>query len=107
MKNILMLIATIAVCTTAFYRPKCEHVFTQVEQPVIKVERPSLSGSIGIFSLPSGIQDGKDIICVKCFQVQKQKIDYGPDPCWDTARSEGGLFLTVDTLQWIKAEPIK
>jgi hypothetical protein len=123
-------IITSALITLSFIGNKCEHVFTQVEQQLIKVERPSLSGSIvfPIYSWPSGIQDGQDIICVKCFRVQKQKIDYGqPEQpgslfwpnssplniIWDTSRlttigSKGSLFLKVDsTIQWSKVEPVK
>jgi hypothetical protein len=108
--------------------PKCEHKFVAVEEPVIKIE-PLYGGvTLPVYHWPSGIQDGKDIICVKCFHVQKQKIDYGqPEQpgslfwpnssplniIWDTSRlttigSAGGLTLKVDsTIQWSKVEPVK
>jgi hypothetical protein len=79
MRIITILLATIAMYSTAFYRPKCEHVFTQVEQATVKIEPASIYGSsvyaIGYF--PSGLQDGKELNFVKCFHKQKQVVDYG------------------------------
>lgn len=82
MRTIVLLLVSIAVYLTAFYKPKCEHKFTAVEQANIKIERPSLSGSIvyPIHSWPTGLQEGKELICVKCLHKQKQILDYG-QPC--------------------------
>lgn len=125
----LLIIVIATYFIQGFNQPKCEHVFTHVEQPVIKISEPVFTLGGGVYheySWPSGMQEGKDIICVKCFHVQKQKIDYGPEQrrslvwpdtsplniCWDTTRSMtagsvGGLFLKVDTLQWSKVKPVK
>lgn len=95
MRIFILLLASIAIYSTAFYKPKCEHVFTQVEQANIKIERPSLSGSIvyPVYSWPSGLQEGKDLICVKCLYKQKQILDYG-QPCPDY---EGVEFKIPDS----------
>lgn len=79
MRKIIPLLVIAFLIGVAFYKPKCDHVFTQVEQSEIKVERPSLSGSIiyPIYSWPTGLQEGKELICVKCFHKQKQVLDYG------------------------------
>lgn len=62
-----------------FNAPKCDHVFTQVEQPTVKIEQPQLSGSAiyAIGTWPTGKKEGAELICVKCFHKQKQIIDYG------------------------------
>lgn len=111
------------VITMAFIGRKCEHVFTQVEREVIKIERHDLFGAsiLPVYSWPTGLQEGKDLICVKCFLVQKQVLDYG-EPCPqqynginipDTWRSSVGtdtcnlissrsLFIKGDSLIWSK-----
>lgn len=66
------LVILFAIC---FNRPKCEHVFTSVEQPFVKVEMIQFSCVSPGWN--GGIHDGKDLICVKCFLVQKQRLDYG------------------------------
>jgi hypothetical protein len=69
------------VLSLAFSGHKCEHVFTQVEQATIKIEQQPTYGSLtlpgSIYSWPTGLQDGKELICVKCFHMQKQVLDYG------------------------------
>lgn len=77
MRTILLLIAAIAIYSTAFYRPKCEHVFTKVEQPLIKVQPMIESMTLEARDEPRGKEEGDDLICVKCFHKQKQVIDYG------------------------------
>lgn len=75
---IIAMLGTIALA--AFQWPKCEHVFTQVEQALVKIEQPEfkLGGQLyQEYSWPSGLQEGKDLICVKCFHKQKQVLDYG------------------------------
>lgn len=97
MKYLIGAICAIVI-SPAFSGRKCDHVFTQVEQPTVKIERP-FQGAIAVFpeqiySWPTGTMDGKDIICVKCFHRQKQLLDYGqPD-------NSGVTFGTIcgDTL---------
>lgn len=75
MKYLIGAICTIIICI-AFSGRKCEHVFTQVEQATIKVERETWKISI-YTAPPTGLQKGKELICVKCFHVQRQVLDYG------------------------------
>lgn len=108
-------IITTTLVILSFTNHKCEHVFTQVEQAAIKIERPDLYGSMTLpaYHWPTGTQQGKELICVKCFHVQKQVLDYGkPDTqrslVWpdtsplnilcDTVSSMGVMFLKVDSL---------
>lgn len=90
----------------SFVGPKCDHVFTQVEQATLKIERPSLFGSVifTVYHQPTGVHEGKEIICVKCFQKQKQLIDYGqPDPgpalTEILSRADSCLFISGGTLK--------
>ena len=76
----LFLLAIIAYFAQGFNAPKCEHKFTAVEQANITIDQPDirLGGSVyREYSWPSGRQEGKELICVKCFHVQKQILDYG------------------------------
>lgn len=113
MKKIIPLLVTAFLIGVAFYKPKCEHVFTEVEQANIKIERPSLSGSIvyPIYSWPTGIQEGKELVCVKCFHKQKQVLDYGqpcpahegvefkiPDSWRHTTLTDTSIYGTVGTV---------
>lgn len=78
MKYLICAICAIII-SLAFGIHKCEHVFTEVEQAAIKVEQPAAIGGQGYYSYsrPTGLHEGKDLICVKCFYKQKQIIDYG------------------------------
>lgn len=125
MKYIFGIITT-ALIALSFIDRECEHVFTQVEQSVIKIEPPYGSITLPVYHWPSGMQDGKDIICVKCFHVQKQKIDYG-QPCQpqsyglsmpeylpsatgtDSCKILGicAWSIKADTMQWNKVELVK
>lgn len=119
MRTIILLLASIAIYSMAFINHKCEHVFTEVEQANIKIERPSLSSSIvyPIHSWPTGLQEGKELICVKCFHKQKQVLDYGqpadtgaafeiPDSWRATTLTDTSIYGAVtisrkgDTLIW-------
>jgi hypothetical protein len=62
-----------------FNAPKCEHVYVEVEQATLKIEQPGLSfgGQVYQDYWPTGKQEGKELICVKCFHIQKQVVDYG------------------------------
>lgn len=64
---------------SSFNLPKCDHVFVQVEQANLKIKNPDMSGSVMLlpYSWPTGIQEGKELVCVKCFHRQKQLLDYG------------------------------
>jgi hypothetical protein len=76
MRIIIILLAAIAIYSTAFYRPKCEHVFTEVEQAELEIERQGWICSV-YTPPPTGKHEGKELICVKCFHKQKQILDYG------------------------------
>lgn len=55
----------------------CKHIYVAVEQPEIKVEYPR-SMKLAIFEAPkTGKHEGQEIVCVKCFHIRKQVIDYG------------------------------
>ena len=125
--SVLLILLTVAYFIQGFNAPKCKHVYVTVEQAEIKVE----VGPTWVHAIyeapPSGVQDGQDIICVKCSHQRKQKIDYGqPDQrrsmvwpssplniTWETCKlttigSAGGLTLKVDsTIQWSKVDPVK
>lgn len=103
--------AIIFSITLSFDDKKCEHVFTQVEQAEVKVEQSSSWVSAIYTAPPTGIHEGSDLICVKCFHKQKQIIDYGNaapaypgasllnccDTLHATSTSKGSMFLTGDT----------
>lgn len=83
---ICLFVAAFTLICVSFNFKKCDHVFTQIEQANIKVERPEMYRSITLpgtsrmwpdYSCPTGLQEGKELICVKCFFEQKQILDYG------------------------------
>jgi hypothetical protein len=88
----LLLLAIGAYFVQGFNQPKCEHVYTAIEQPVIKVEKGSNFISGVYFAPPSGKREGPELICVKCFHRTKQILDYG--------RPAGSSIMTIgaDTL---------
>lgn len=113
----------VIILSMAFGIRKCEHVFTQIEQANIKIERPNLYGGVTLpcYAWPTGLEEGKEIICVKCFYETKQILDYGPPAAptnlWpegltgsllicDTVSSaiaiKDGRFIKVDSLHWVK-----
>jgi hypothetical protein len=76
----ILILLTAAYFIQGFNAPECKHVFVEVEQATIKVEQPEFTlggGAYQEYSWPTGIQEGKELICVKCFHKQKQVIDYG------------------------------
>lgn len=79
MKIVIIIIAAIAVYLTAFIDRKCEHKFVHLESDTIKINPSnSIGWSFGIYvAPPTGLHEGEKIICVKCFRVQKQMINYG------------------------------
>jgi hypothetical protein len=114
----LGIISGVFIAIVAFNGPECKHVFVEVEQPKIKIEQPEFTLGGGVYqeySWPTGIQEGKELICVKCFHKQKQLIDYGkPEKqstflppfnstnCCDsifTSGSSGAVFLKGGVLQ--------
>lgn len=126
MKYLLMTLL-IAFIALSFIGRKCEHIFTQVEQGLIKIERTEGSGAVFLGGQgyvlprsPTGLQEGKELICVKCFHVQKQILDYGEPAstgalaypgasllnCCDilnaTSASMGAMFLKGDTVGLLK-----
>lgn len=113
----LLTVILCAFIAASFTSRKCEHVFVEVEQANIKVEQPELSIGSMIYQpygWPTGLQEGKQLVCVKCFHIQKQVLDYGKPasgtltwprgsvinagPCYDTlfAIPKDG-WLKVDT----------
>lgn len=112
MKYLICAICALIV-SLAFSDRKCEHVFTQVEQAAIKIEQPNLYGGITLsnYYWPSGLQEGKDLICVKCFHVQKQMLDYGQpvaifyglpnNPPLNSCDTLPHSFLKIDS-SWLK-----
>ena len=104
----------------SFNAPKCEHVFTQVEQATVRIEEPKWSRVDDLMPAwtkwPSGKVQGHELICVKCFHKQKQVLDYGKasnDPyisppnigtnCCDSIKAfnsgSGAMFLKGGILQ--------
>lgn len=67
----------IYIDSTVQAKAECKHIYVAVEQPEIKVEYPR-SMKLAIFEAPkSGKHEGQEIVCVKCFHIRKQVIDYG------------------------------
>jgi hypothetical protein len=76
MRTFLLLSLFISALTfLAFKFQKCDHVFTRVEQANVKIEPFSIS--LGSSGYASGLKEGNELICVKCFHMQKQMLDYG------------------------------
>lgn len=96
MRTIIILIATVAIYSTAFINTKCDHVFTAIEHANIEIEQPSLYGigDLPLYSWPTGLKEGKDLICVKCFHKQKQVLDYGG------ANTPIGMNHLTDTIRF-------
>lgn len=120
----LLIIAFTAYIAQGFNTAKCEHVFTQVENATIKIEH-SVGWISSIYTMPpTGLHEGKELICVKCFHKQRQVLDYGeprpfgliwPDKSYSlqditltdstfaTWGSNGGILLFKgDSLIWSK-----
>jgi hypothetical protein len=77
--TLLLLLAIAAYVVQGFNQPKCDHVFTAIESPEVKIKPPSSNlGGQGYTEdiWPTGLQEGKDLICVKCFHKQRQMLDY-------------------------------
>lgn len=111
MKNFLLFTAIAClIATAAFTNHKCEHIYVATVQAEVKIQEPQWSGSVTLlpntFYLPRGKQEGQELVCVKCFDVRKQVMDYGPDPyrintlpSWGTLTSpDTCLSVTVDAL---------
>jgi hypothetical protein len=93
----MMAAVSIFIIASAFYEPKCDHVFTEVEQAEVKIDVMRFDLSIG----KVGKQEGKDLICMKCFHRQKQIVDYGgviPTNSIDT--NSGLLGISARSIQW-------
>lgn len=107
MKYLLGAICAIVI-SLAFSGRKCEHVFTQVEQASIKIEQPNLfQGSYyTIPSWPTGLQEGKELICVKCFNVQKQVLDYGKPTPGNSLTALGVYATFVDTCMFLRGSKL-
>lgn len=55
---------------------KCKHIYIAVEQPEVKASFSFFTVDTVVYP-PSGKRDGKELVCVKCFHLRKQIIDYG------------------------------
>jgi hypothetical protein len=116
----LLLLIIAAYFIQGFNQPKCDHVFTQVEQANVKIGRPELTLGGGVYqeyTWPTGLQEGKELICVKCFHKQRQLLDYGPPEqtayrwpdiasikgCCDTV---GSITGSLGRISFIKADTI-
>jgi hypothetical protein len=111
-------IAEWVIFAVSFKVPKCDHVFTRVEQANVKIEPFSIS--LGSSGYASGLKEGNELICVKCFHMQKQMLDYGKLDLFTlavndttltkffscdsilTMGSSGLSFIKGDTLIWSK-----
>jgi hypothetical protein len=56
----LLVIAIVAYFVQGFDQPKCEHVFTEVEQACVKIDQPTWTGNViyperTIYAWPSGL----------------------------------------------------
>lgn len=98
MKYLISALCAIII-TMAFTGRKCQHVFTQVEQATVKIERPRFWECAVYTAPPTGLHEGDEIICVKCFHKQKQILDYGKPPTQTNDQLNGlGSFL-CDTVR--------
>lgn len=77
MKYILGTITTLLIILS-FTNRKCDHVFTEVVQPLVKVDYSDRWVNAVYTIGPTGRHEGNELICVKCFHKQKQIVDYGP-----------------------------
>ena len=92
---------SILVIASAFYEPKCDHVFTMVVQSEIKKRPIIFEGEInpiGVFH--NGKEEGDGIICVKCFHRQKQILDYGNVIPTNSIDNNSGILGSAVPLQW-------
>src|SRR5687767_834166 len=93
----LLLLAIVAYLVQGFNQPKCDHVFTEVEQAEVKIDAMRFDLSIG----KVGKQEGKELICVKCFRKQRQVIDYGNAiPTNSIGINSGLLGISALPLPW-------
>jgi hypothetical protein len=120
MKYLVGVICAI-ILLMAFSGQKCEHVYTAIEQPDVKIE-PSAAWVTAIYTAPPiGKHEGPELICVKCFHKTKQVLDYGsgerltgavhgtdminPLFLFDTVTTAGSgrvFVLKADSLIWSK-----
>lgn len=112
----LSILFVVTVLVIAFDARKCEHKFTAVEQPVIKIEQPSFwQGGYIIPEWPTGLKEGKELLCARCGLVQRQVLDYGPAPSIpnstliniDTIKFASSGFLKIDSCNKIYWESIR
>lgn len=93
MKYLLLILSAIII-SLAFTGRECDHVFVAVEQPEVKDNK-----GIVFSTYPCGKQDGKDLICVKCFHIQKQIVDYGSSSDFHFGVTPYNSDTTWDTLK--------
>jgi hypothetical protein len=121
MRIFIILLVSIAIYSTAFINTKCDHVYTAIEQPEIKVAQ-SAGWTTAVYTAPpTGKHEGPELICVKCFHKQRQVLDYGSERRFTgiaigtdiinpfflfdtvtTANSGRTMVIKSDTLIWSK-----
>jgi hypothetical protein len=76
MKKIIAILVVIGLFAASWNAKKCEHLFTAIEQAEVKLST-GITISSSMFVSHSGKHEGRELVCVKCFHVQKQVLDYG------------------------------
>lgn len=78
----LMFVAIAAMFAIfSFRNSECQHVYVLTIQPYVKVERPHFQSELdNLMPLdsrwPNGKQEGAEIVCIKCFHITHQILDY-------------------------------
>lgn len=96
MKQFIFLLIIIVVILISFRSNKCEHIYVAVEKSDIKISEPQWYGVDSLMPpfcyWPSGKREGKEIVCIKCFDKRRQIIYYSERqhtsirlPYWPTA----------------------
>lgn len=73
----LSIAAFVLLGVMAYDRPSCQHIYVAVEQKEVKVKYPNAQ-EIAIYRTPpTGKHEEGQLVCVKCFHLTKQIVDYG------------------------------
>lgn len=97
---IIFIITGMALCVFAFNAKKCDHIYVSVEQAEVKINQSATGTSSFEYILPSwrsGKHDGKELVCVKCFNVVRQILDYGESTFGSNNIGIGYGSIKVDT----------
>lgn len=88
----LAIIAGIMLLAMAFDAKKCDHIFTNIISPEVKMPMIIMGGEINPIG-KIGKHEGPELICVKCFHRQKQVIDYVGCNGYELQRGEGNIKM--------------